>query len=312
MKPLVLISPGTLNVPEDVSRTLKDIAEVMYLKGDLEEHIAEASALLVGMERIDAEFLARAPKMGIVARFGVGYDSVDVEACTAGKVYATHTPDVLSGGVADHTWALILGFMRRIPEADTHARTAWAERKSRLPFGWDMERKVLGFLGLGRIGAEVLKRSQGFGVESVYHDVVERPSLEERYGVKRVDLDTLLRTSDIITVHVPLMPSTRGMIGAVELGKMKPSAVVVNTSRGPVIDEKALYRALKEKWIAFAGLDVFEDEPIQPANPLLDLENVVLTPHIAGTTEECRRRCSRLAVENTIRVLKGEKPLHPV
>jgi lactate dehydrogenase-like 2-hydroxyacid dehydrogenase len=308
MKPLVLISPGTLNVPEDVSRTLKDIAEVMYLKGDLEEHIAEASALLVGMERIDAEFLARAPKMGIVARFGVGYDSVDVEACTAGKVYATHTPDVLSGGVADHTWALILGFMRRIPEADTHARTAWAERKSRLPFGWDMEGKVLGFLGLGRIGAEVLKRSQGFGVETVYHDVVERPSLEERYGVKRVDLDTLLRTSDIITVHVPLMPSTRGMISAVELGKMKPSAVVVNTSRGPVIDEKALTEALKRGQIRGAALDVFEEEPTPLDNPLLELDNVVVTPHCASATWETRRKMAETAVANIRAYLEGRRP----
>jgi len=124
MKPLVLISPGTLNVPEDVSNTLKDMAEVVYLKGDLDEHIAEASALLVGGERIDAEFLAKAPKLGVAARFGVGYDNVDVEACTARKVYATHTPDVLSGAVADHTWALILGFMRRIPEAGAYTRKA--------------------------------------------------------------------------------------------------------------------------------------------------------------------------------------------
>ena len=308
MKPLVLISPGTLNVPEDVSSTLKDIAEVVYLKGDLDEHIAEASALLVSGERIDAEFLAKAPKLGVAARFGVGYDSVDVEACTARKVYATHTPDVLSGGVADHTWALILGFMRRIPEADAYTRTAWAKRERRLPFGWDMEGKVLGILGLGRIGSEVLKRSQGFDVETMYHDLVEKPGLEERYGVKRVDFDTLLRTSDILTVHVPLTPLTRGMIGAEELGKMKPSAVLVNTSRGPVIDEKALTEALKRKQIRGAALDVFIKEPTPLENPLLELDSVVVTPHYASATWETRRKMAETAVANIRAYLEGRRP----
>jgi len=295
-------------VPEDVSRTLKDVAEVAYLKGDLEEHIAEASALLVGMEHIDAEFLAKAPKLGIAARFGVGYDNVDVEACTARKVYATHTPDVLSGGVADHTWALILGFMRRIPKADTHARTEWAKRERSLPFGWDMEGKVLGILGLGRIGSEVLKRSQGFGVETIYNDLIEKTGLEKRYGVKRVDYDTLLRTSDILTVHVPLTPLTRRMIGAEELGKMKPSAVLVNTSRGPVIDEKALTEALKRKQIRGAALDVFEEEPTPLDNPLLGLDNVVVTPHAASATWETRRKMAETAVANIRAYLEGRRP----
>lgn len=308
MKPLVLISPGTINVPEDVSRTLKDVAEVAYLKGDLEEHIAEASALLVGMERIDAEFLAKAPKLGIAARFGVGYDNVDVEACTARRVYATHTPDVLSGGVADHTWALILGFMRRIPKADTHARTEWAKRERSLPFGWDMEGKVLGILGLGRIGSEVLKRSQGFGVETIYNDLIEKPCLEKRYGVKQVDYDTLLRTSDILTVHVPLTPLTRRMIGAEELGKMKPSALLVNTSRGPVIDEKALTEALKRKQIRGAALDVFEEEPTPLGNPLLGLDNVVVTPHAASATWETRRKMAEMAIANIRAYLEGRRP----
>ena len=308
MKPLVLISPGTLNVPEDVSGTLKDVAEVVYLRGNLEEHIAEAAALLVGGERIDAEFLAKAPKLGVAARFGVGYDNVDVAACTARKVYATHTPDVLSGGVADHTWALILGFMRRIPEADTYARKEWAKREGSLPFGWDMEGKVLGFLGLGRIGAEVLKRSQGFGVETIYHDVVERPGLEERYGVKRVDFETLLRASDILTVHVPLLPSTQGIIGAEELGKMKPSALLVNTSRGPVIEEVALTEALKRGRIRGAALDVFEEEPTPLDNPLLGLENVVVTPHCASATWETRRKMAETAVANIRAYLEGRRP----
>ena len=308
MKPLVLISPGTLNVPEDVSDTLKELAEVVYLKGDLDERIADASALLVGGERIDAEFLAKAPKLGIAARFGVGYDNVDVEACTARKVYATHTPDVLSGAVADHTWALILGFMRRIPEAGAYTRTEWAKRERRLPFGWDMEGKVLGILGLGRIGSEALKRSQGFGVKTMYNDLIEKPGLEEAYGVKRVDLDTLLHESDVLTVHVPLTPLTRGMIGAEELGKMKPSAVLVNTSRGPVIDEKALTEALKNKRIRGAALDVFEEEPTPLDNPLLGLDNFVATPHHASATWETRRKMAETAVANIRAYLEGRRP----
>jgi len=308
MKPLVLISPGTLNVPEDVSDTLKELAEVVYLKGDLDEHITEAAALLVGGERIDAGFLEKAPKLGIAARFGVGYDNVDVEACTARKVYATHTPDVLSGAVADHTWALILGFMRRIPAADAYTRNEWAKRERRLPFGWDMEGKFLGILGLGRIGTEVLKRSQGFGVETIYNDLVEKPSLEERYGVRRVDLDTLLHESDVLTVHVPLTPLTWGMIGAEEIGKMKPSAVLVNTSRGPVIDEKALTEALKNKQVRGAALGVFEEEPTPLDNPLLGMDNVVLTPHHASATWETRRKMAETAVANIKAYLEGRRP----
>jgi lactate dehydrogenase-like 2-hydroxyacid dehydrogenase len=202
----------------------------------------------------------------------------------------------------------MLGFMRRIPMADRFTRETWAKRERRLPFGWDMERKTLGILGLGRIGTEVLKRSQGFGVETIYHDLVERPSLEERYGVKRVDFDTLLRTSDIITVHLPLTPSTWGIIGAEELGKMKPAAVLVNTSRGPVIDEKALAEALKGRRIRGAALDVFEEEPTPLGNPLLGLDNVVVTPHCASATWETRRKMAEMDVANIRAYLEGRRP----
>jgi len=186
-------------------------------------------------------------------------------------------------------------------------RTEWAKGERRLPFGWDMEGKGLGILGLGRIGSEVLKRSQGFGVETIYNDLVEKPGLEERYGVKRVDLDTLLHESDVLTVHVPLTPLTRGMIGAEELGKMKQSAVLVNTSRGPVIDEKALTEALKKKKIRGAALDVFEEEPTPMDSPLLGLDNVVLTPHHASATWETRRKMAEAAVANIKAYLEGRR-----
>ena len=307
MKPKVLISPDKLNVPDDVASTLKDIADVRYVSGDYSD-LKEASALLVGGEKIDDKFLDRTPKLGIAARFGVGYDSVDVKACTRRKVYVTHTPDVLSGGVADHTWALILGFMRRIPEADGYTKTKWAKRERRLGFGWDMKGKTLGILGLGRIGTEVLKRSQGFDVETIYHDIVERRSLEERYGVKSVGFEALLKGSDILSVHVPLLPSTHHMIGTKELALMKPTALIINTSRGPVIDETALYEALKDRRIRGAALDVFEKEPTPLDNPLLELDNVVVTPHSASATVETRRGMAEMAVANIKAYLEGKKP----
>ena len=308
MKHLVLISSDILNVPEDVAGALKPLAEVTYVKAPYDDLLARASALLVGGEKVDSGFLERAPKLGIAARFGVGYDAVDVEACSKRRVYATHTPDVLSGAVADQTWALILGFMRRIPEADRNVRESWAKKDRRLPFGWDMEGKTLGVLGLGRIGSQVVRRAQGFDVELVYNDVVRKPDMEKRYGVRYLGFDDLMRSSDILSLHVPLLPSTKGIIGEKALSMMKPSAIVVNTSRGPVIDEKALYKALTEERIRGAALDVFEQEPTPLDNPLLKLDNVVLTPHSASATWETRRKMAEMAVSNIKAYLEGRRP----
>jgi lactate dehydrogenase-like 2-hydroxyacid dehydrogenase len=257
---------------------------------------------------VDKELLSMAPKLGIAARFGVGYDNVDVEACTRRKVYVTHTPDVLSGAVADHTWALILGFMRRIPEADRNVREHWAAMDRRLPFGWDMKGKTLGILGLGRIGTEVLKRAQGFGLDLAYHDVVRRWELEKMYGVRYMGFDELLGASDILSIHVPLLPSTRGIIGNEALSKMKASAIMVNTSRGQVVDEKALYMALKEGRIRGAALDVFMEEPTPRDNPLLTLDNVVVTPHCASATWETRLGMAEMALGNIKAFLEGRRP----
>jgi glyoxylate reductase len=308
MKPLVLVCTDKRNVPEEVVKKLEPLAEVVYLEDNIDEYIGRAGALLVGGEKIDEEFLKKAPKLGIAARFGVGYDSVDVDACIKNKVYVAHTPDVLSAGVADHTWALILGFMRHIPVADTYVRERWAKREERFEFGWELENKILGILGLGRIGKEVLKRAQGFDLKIIYNDVVRWKDLEEEYGVQFVDKEGLLRGSDIISIHVPLMESTRHFIGANELELMKPTAVIINTSRGQVIDEKALYYALKKGKIRGAALDVFYEEPTPLDNPLLELDNVVLTPHCASATWETRRKMAELAVENIRAYLAGERP----
>ena len=312
MKPKVLITPDTKNVPTDVSDTLKGLAEVEYVTGKYDDKLKEATAVLVGTGKINSEYLDKAPKLRVVARFGVGYDSVDVDECTRRGVIVTHTPDVLSSGVADHTWALILGFNRHIPLADAYTKTRWAKREGYIPFGWDTEGKTLGILGLGRIGLEVLKRAKGFPVETIYYDLYRREDLEEEYGVEYVSFDELLERSDILTIHTALTESTRGMINEEAFSKMKTSAIIINTSRGPVIDEKALIKALKEKQIMGAALDVFEKEPTPLDNPLLKFDNVVLSPHCASATWGTRRKMAVRSVGNVKAYLEGKRPPHVV
>ncbi len=307
----ILVSVGEHNFPRDVAESLSDLAEVIYHQPGEEgyrEALGDADALVAGMERVDERFLARAPRLRIVARFGVGYDNVDVEACTRRGVYVTYTPDVLSGAVADLTWGLILTLSRHLVRADRFVRERWALRRERLPFGIDLEGKTLGIIGLGRIGSEVARRAQGFGVKVIYNDVVRRPELEEAYGAEYVSLKELLQRVDIVSIHVPLLPSTERLIGEGELRMMKPSALLINTSRGKVIDQKALVKALKEGWIAGAALDVYEEEPIPLDDPLLRLENVVLTPHIGSATRETRRRMALVCAQNVRAVLEGWRP----
>jgi glyoxylate reductase len=308
LKPKVLVSTGKLNFPEDLAESLRPLADVAYVQGDYAEQLREATAVVVSMEAVNDAYLAKAPKLKVVARFGVGYDTVDVETCTRRKVYVTHTPDVLSVAVADITWALILGFMRRIPEADRFTREEWGKRARGFPFGWDISGKTLGFLGLGRIGSEAAKRAQGFDVKVIYRDIVPKPELERLYGVKPVGFEELLMTSDILSIHVPLLPSTRHIIGRKELAMMKTTAIIINTSRGPVIDQDALTEALKTRRIAGAALDVFEEEPVPLTHPLLKLDNLVVTPHIASATWETRRRMAERCAESVRALLEGRRP----
>lgn len=307
----VLVSVGERNFPKDVAKKLEYLAEIVYLSPREEgyvEALTEAVALISGMERIDGRFLEAAPGLRLVARFGVGYDNVDVEACTGRGVYVTHTPGVLSGAVADLTWGLILCLSRGLIRADRFVRGRWALGRERLPFGFDLEGKTLGIVGLGRIGSEVAKRAIGFGVRVIYYDVVRKPELEETYGAEYHNLTELLMRADIVSIHVPLLPSTEGLIGERELRMMKATAILINTSRGRVLDQKALIKALKEGWIAGAALDVYEEEPIPLDDPLLRLENVVLTPHMGSATKETRRRMAMVCAENIKAVLEGKRP----
>jgi len=308
LKPKVLVSAGKINFPEDLAESLSPLADVAYVQGDYTGQLRDATAVIVSMEKVNEAYLAKAPKLRIVARFGVGYDTVDVDACTKRNVHVTYTPDVLSAAVADLTWALILGFMRRIPEADRFTREEWGRKSGGFPFGWDIKGKTLGFLGLGRIGTEAAKRAQGFDMKLIYRDIVPKPEQERLYGVKPVSFEELLRTSDILSIHVPLLPSTRHIIGRRELAMMKKTAIIINTSRGPVIDQDVMAEALAEKRIAGAALDVFEAEPIPLDHPLLKLDNVVVTPHIASATWETRRRMAERCAESVKTLLEGKRP----
>jgi glyoxylate reductase len=259
------------------------------------------------------ELLAGAPSLKVVANVAVGYNNVDLAAARRRGVVVTNTPDVLTETTADFAWALLMAAARRVVEADRYARSGrWTSWRWELLWGADVHAKTLGILGFGRIGRAVARRARGFAMRLLYHDAVRADAAVEReLGVTYTDRDTILREADFVSLHTPLLPETHHLIDAAALKKMKRSAILVNASRGPVVDEAALAQALREGWIAGAGLDVFEAEPtIHPG--LLELANVVLAPHIASASRETRVAMATLAVRNCVAVLEGRPPLTPV
>jgi len=312
LKPKVVVS---FRQCEDVFESLNDLAHVRFCPSSNREEflkeLSDAEALVVGGEPIDEDLLEEAPKLRIIARFGVGYERIDLEACTKRGIYVSYTPGALSNAVAELTMGLILCLSRKITEADRYVRTEWG-KGPRFTLGIDLEGKTLGIIGLGRIGIAVARRTKAFDMKLVYYDVIHRQDLEETLGIRFVELDDLLRISDFVTIHIPLTSSTRGLIGERELKLMKKDAYLINTSRGSIIDEEALCRALKEGGIAGAGLDVFAKEPLPLDSPLAKLRNVVLTPHVGSATVETRRKMAQVSAENVRRVLQGEPPLNLV
>ncbi len=265
-------------------------------------------------DKVDCELLDNAPRLRIVAQYAVGFDNIDLECATKKGVYVTNTPGVLTQSVAEFTWGLILAVTRRIVEADNFVRSGewWNTKTGWHPLmllGMELKGKTLGIIGMGRIGRTVARIAKGFDVRILYYDVYRLPEeVEKELEAKYVDLDTLLKESDIVSVHVPLTPQTYHLIGERELKLMKKSAYIVNTARGKVIDTNALIKALEEGWIAGAGLDVFEQEPLPPDNPLTKFKNVVLAPHIASATVEARTGMAELVAKNLIAFYKGEIP----
>lgn len=275
----------------------------------------EVDALLTLVsDRVDCRLLSEAGRLRIVAQMAVGYDNIDIECATRRGVYVTNTPEVLNEAVADFTWALLLAVARRVVEADRFVRSGgWFGTRTGwhplMMLGAEVHGKTLGIIGMGRIGRAVARRARGFNMRVLYYDVVRLPrELEEELGARYVDLDTLLKESDFVSVHTPLTKDTYHMIGERELKLMKPSAYLINTARGAVVDTEALVRALKEGWIAGAALDVFEEEPLPPEHPLTKLDNVVLAPHMASGTRETREAMARLAAENLVAFYEGRVP----
>ena len=277
---------------------------------ELLKHAADKDALVCLLtEKVDEELLQAAPKLRMAATVSVGYDNIDIPACTKHKVVATHTPGVLDDTTADFAWTLIMAIARRLIEADAWMRSGtWPGWDLDQHLGSDVHGKTLGILGFGRIGRGVARRSKGFNMRVMYSDAIRAPmEVEKELRAEFVDRDTLFAQADFISVHVPLLPDTRHLISAENLKKMKRTAYLVNTSRGPVVDEAALAAALEKKQIAGAALDVYENEPkVNPA--LLPRKDVILAPHIASASVETRTKMAVMAVENVVAFFSGHKP----
>jgi lactate dehydrogenase-like 2-hydroxyacid dehydrogenase len=279
-------------------------------RDELLKRVADKEGLVCLLaDKVDEELLTAAPNLRIAATVSVGFDNIDVEACTKHNVVATNTPGVLDDTTADFAWALLMAVARRVLEADTSLRSqGWP--------GWDLDQflggdvwgKTLGIIGFGRIGRCLARRSYGFNMRVLYHDAVRAPmNVEEQLRAEFVELDKLLRDSDFISLHVPLQPSTRHLICRETLSKMRPTAYLINTSRGQVVDEAALVEALQEKKIAGAALDVFENEPVVHPG-LLARKDVILTPHIASASVATRTKMAVIAANNVVARFHGKKP----
>lgn len=282
-------------------------------RDELKNFVVGSDAILSLLtDKITSEVMSAAGRnLKIVANFAVGFDNIDTAEAKKRGVAVTNTPGVLTESVAEHTFALILGVAKNIVEADKFMRAGGYQGwEPELFIGTQLLGKTIGIVGAGRIGSYVAKAAQGFQMKILYQDIRKNPEFEAQTGAQFVDLPTLLSNSDVVTVHVPLLPETRHLIGEGQLSLMRPTALLINTSRGAVVDEEALVAALQSGKIAGAGLDVYENEP-QLTPGLTSLKNVILTPHTASATKEAREAMSKIAADNIIAVLSGKEPLTP-
>jgi glyoxylate reductase len=278
-------------------------------RDELLRRVAGKDALICLLtETIDAELLGAAPRLRMVANVAVGFDNIDLQACTRRKVAVSNTPGVLDETTADFAWTLLLAVARRLLEGDALARSGqWQGWNLDQICGADVWGKTLGILGFGRIGRAVARRARGFGMRIVYNDAARATAeIENELRAEFLERDQVVAESDFVSLHVPLLPETRGLIGAAELLRMKPSAFLINTSRGPVVQESALVAALERGTIAGAALDVYENEPRISGG--LRRPNVVLAPHLASASTETRTKMAVMAVENTIALFDGRRP----
>ena len=314
MKPRVLV---TREVFDETLAYLGDHCEVESNQADvaltpeaLAQRAADKDAVVCSLtDRIDAALIEGAKKLRVVANIAVGYNNIDVPACTARSVMVTNTPGVLDDSTADLAWTLMLGAARRITEVESYVRNGdWKGWRLKQWLGIDVHHATLGIVGMGRIGQAIARRAAGFEMRVLYHNRKRvDDSIERSLKATWASLDELLRESDFVVLQVPYSPDTHHLIGAAELAKMKPTAILVNSTRGGVVDDAALVEALKKGTLRAAGLDVFENEPnLNPA--FLELDNVVLAPHIGSSTEATRRAMAMTAAKNAVAALTGGRP----
>ncbi|KAB2495233.1 2-hydroxyacid dehydrogenase [Priestia endophytica] len=302
---------------EKVLEFIRETCEVIYfekLHSDVYpiflEELKDADALLGSGLKVDGDLLDRAPHLKIVCNTSVGYDNLDMSELSKRNIIATNTPDVLNDTVADTIFGLLLATARRMPELDQFVKNGeWKETLKEEHFGVDVHHKTLGIIGMGGVGSAIAKRARfGFDMDILYHGRSRKEEEEQTYNATYCSLEELLQKSDFVCLMTPLTPQTEGLMGKREFELMKQSAIFINGSRGKTVDEETLINALRAEEILGAGLDVFAQEPVSPANPLLSMKNVVTLPHIGSATAETRLKMAMLGAENLVAGLKGETP----
>ena len=305
------------NMHDEGKSILKEKAEIFFAERFDEDYligqVREVDGIIIRANgKVSRKLMEMAPRLRVVGRHGVGVENIDLEAATEKGIGVVNTPDANDISVAEHFFglALMLSKMLRKGERAFREEGRWEARYQYI--GHELHGKTLGILGFGRIGKSVGRIAcKGFEMKVLYYDTVRYEEMEKEIRAVKVSLDQLLSQSDFVSIHLPMVPGTKGFLSARELGLMKPTAFILNLARGPIWDEKALYQALKEGKIAGAGSDVFEEEPASKDHPLLQLENFIGTPHMAAHTEEALKRMSRVAVD-ILRVLDGKEPIYPV
>jgi glyoxylate reductase len=314
--PLVIVThtlpEGWLNALHGHCQAVFGPADATQLAPELRRFLPEAQGLLALLTvPVTEALLDQSPRLRVVSNMAVGVDNIDLAACTRRGIPVGNTPGVLTEGAADLAMALLLAIARRLGEAADDARQGrW---KTWSPAGWlgaDLDGATLGIIGFGKIGQAVARRAKGFGLRLIYSDPNRNPELEANLNAQRVALEELLSESDFVSLHVPLTEETRGLINAQALQRMKPSAYLINTARGAVVDQAALVEALQKGWIAGAALDVTDPEPLPANHPLYSLPNCLITPHIGSATANTRRRMAELAAENLLAGLAGRRLPH--
>lgn len=319
VKPKVYL---TRKLPDEIINQLSEKCELRMWSSEeepvpravLEREIQEVDGLFCMLtEEIDRSLLENASNLKVVANMAVGYNNIDIKAAKEKGVVVTNTPDVLTETTADLTFALLMATARRIPEASTYLREGKWEAWSPMQLtGQDIYGSTLGIIGMGRIGEAVAKRARGFDMNILYHNRRRNQEAEDKLELQYAELDQLLKESDFVCVLTPLTAETKNLIGVKELRMMKKTGIMINTARGGIVNEEALYHALKEEDIWAAGLDVFAEEPVSLQHPLLTLPNVVTLPHIGSASVTTRLKMAEVATENLLKVLDGKKPPHPV